>query len=484
MVLLASEQLWPNIQGVAHAIKNEGGLDRLFIYHTENRSKSHIPAKRLRGLLEQEFQDLQIDLQKGGLQPRDVTGQIRKWIAEYPDCKEWILNATGGLKPMMAGMLRLIPDAPTAEPHIRVIYRELSGQWYEFVRDEDGRDLAMKEIEVDPHVTDSLSLTGLIKAQSAVPDGTDFRVDSPQVLNIEELISHGIEKQWDWNAAFNAAGLDSSKQSGFLFEEFVGGTLLALGIPQSQVGLNLMQSRETQEKEIDLAVNWRGQIYFIDCKLRTLEEEEAGRVDSLPKQIEQASDRKNKLGGRAARYLLLRPNRKFDEMEWRLARAADLDVLDQSQAFLFFEKLSRWFGIEDLPKPILKAHKLLEEDHSLGAIDALGNSKFYLNNTASKEAYKNSGILDLRILAREMRQDWLAIQIADRQVRLLIEKPSNLNRLEFKQEVVKKLSPYGVVAIRCPRPRNYAIVRIYPHKGNTKPLKGFLYDRLRTSFLD
>ena len=47
MVVLASEQLWPNLHGLVHW---HGGLRHLCIYHTDDRTRSVEPARRLEGL--------------------------------------------------------------------------------------------------------------------------------------------------------------------------------------------------------------------------------------------------------------------------------------------------------------------------------------------------------------------------------------------------------------------------------------------------
>ena len=43
MILLASEQLWPNIHGLVHWHKT--GLTDLFIYHTSDEERSRQPAQ-------------------------------------------------------------------------------------------------------------------------------------------------------------------------------------------------------------------------------------------------------------------------------------------------------------------------------------------------------------------------------------------------------------------------------------------------------
>jgi len=47
MVVLASEQLWPSIQGLVFWHEKRGGLTHLFIYHTADEERSAGPARRL-----------------------------------------------------------------------------------------------------------------------------------------------------------------------------------------------------------------------------------------------------------------------------------------------------------------------------------------------------------------------------------------------------------------------------------------------------
>ena len=46
MILLASEQLWPNIHGLLHWHECETGLTDLFIYHISDEQRSRQPAQR------------------------------------------------------------------------------------------------------------------------------------------------------------------------------------------------------------------------------------------------------------------------------------------------------------------------------------------------------------------------------------------------------------------------------------------------------
>jgi len=119
MVLLASEQLWPNIQSLVHW---RDQLKCVCIYYTDDQRRSKQPALRLKEFCEKYIRDATIVMPHSplGMQPADVTKQLGNWIQHFDGLK-WILNATGGTKLMTAGVLRL-----TGEPGVTVVYKELT----------------------------------------------------------------------------------------------------------------------------------------------------------------------------------------------------------------------------------------------------------------------------------------------------------------------------------------------------------------------
>src|SRR5262249_464568 len=126
MVVLASEQLWPNIHGLAYW---SASLRHLFICSTKDR-KSAEPAERLESLCREAWPGVQVHrLPEGiGMQPQEVHAQVLHWRAEHGG-ERWLLNASGGTKLMHDGLLPMVGQEDT-----EAVYRELTGVWYRFRR--------------------------------------------------------------------------------------------------------------------------------------------------------------------------------------------------------------------------------------------------------------------------------------------------------------------------------------------------------------
>lgn len=111
MVVLASGQLWPNIESVVYWHERCGGLTDLFIYYTLDRRRSWEPAQRLTALLKVLYRRkdayppaIQIHLPQKpcGMLPHEVCSQIKAWRDQLPD-HLLIINCTGGNKLMTPG---------------------------------------------------------------------------------------------------------------------------------------------------------------------------------------------------------------------------------------------------------------------------------------------------------------------------------------------------------------------------------------------
>ena len=159
MVVLASEQLWPNIHGLVHWQEHASGLNDLCIYYTDDQQRSAQPARRLMTFCRELYPKVRICVPAKalGITPADVQRQIRKWQEELPG-RRWVINATGGLKLMFAGALECL-ELPDTE----VVYRELSGDWYHITRTRGG--IATQPFAVSAAETDSIPVESLVKAQ-------------------------------------------------------------------------------------------------------------------------------------------------------------------------------------------------------------------------------------------------------------------------------------------------------------------------------
>lgn len=408
MVVFASEQLWPNIQGLVHWHRHGGGLKDLCIYYTDDEHRSAGPARRFAKLAQKLVPPLNVHLPNvpGGKFPQDVFRQIEAWQKEIPG-RYWIVNATGGLKLMFAGAIRAM-ELPNTE----VVYGEISGEWYRWKKTEEGEIL--QPLSLDPCETDDIPVQYLVQAQSPLAADREWRRTIPRPLPIVELVKRGIETGWDWPESFRRAGFSENVQAGYLFERFVAAVLLELGIKQVDLNACLIEENQQSFQEIDVIANHRGRILIFDCKLST-EAEEGTRIAPMSAQIRQAAAICRDIGGIGARLLLLRPGRTFRPQEQLLAKALGLDVLDARTSLDFFRRIARFCGhSDDLPPALAEAQRLVDEARETGLLEAMGRSNFLRHTRGGEPRNPIIGLEShLRTFANELGQDWAIYKIAN-----------------------------------------------------------------------
>lgn len=409
MVVLASEQVWPNIHGLVHWQEREGGLSDLCIYYTGDEHRSAGPARRLQEFCQEVYPEIRVHRPPSplGIMPQDVRNQVRLWQAQLPG-RRWIVNATGGLKPMFAGAISCC-ELPNTE----VVYRELGGDWQRWVSSPDGpRPIPFF---VDPAEMDSIPIQSLVKVQYPSSPEDRWSLSPVRRLPILQLVQKGLETQWNWNQMFRSCGLDAAKQPGFLFEDFVGACLWELGIREVCKNIVLKGGEGQTLQEIDVAANHHGKLLIIDCKLRT-KEEEGIRVVGLTSQIRQAYTICRELGGVGARLLLLRPGWIFSGEEIQLAEALQLQVLDAPQTMDFFRKLAEFCGFRGpLPPQLQAAQEELDRARAQGVCQAFSATSLNQSGRSRGVEVPLETILPLgsylEELSRRLHQDWMAFQI-------------------------------------------------------------------------
>ena len=375
MVVLASEQLWPSIQGLVYWQEHQGGLTDLCIYHTSDKERSVAPAQRLQWLCNRLYPRIQVRL-SGGIdaghdggngdpliQPAAVRAQLRAWRRELAD-RRLVINATGGTKLMFAGVLDCLQF-----PHTEVVYRELQEEaWYRLTRDSTGVQTTPLAVQRD--VTDAIPVEMLLQCHWEPPQG-EWHATKPRALPIERLTAEAERRSWDWKAAFYACGLEHEIQVGFLFEQYVAASLLALGI--KQVALNCcLQSGSQMLLEVDVVANHGSRLLIIDCKLRRSNDT---RVEGITSQMRQAAEIRRRLGGLACELLLLRPGMRLSKVEQDLAKAHGLHVLDSTQTLEYFNRLWGFVrGSGPLPAEAARAQAVLDAAKKQGALEALAGS--------------------------------------------------------------------------------------------------------------
>lgn len=468
MVILASEQLWPNIQGLVHWHRHEGGIKDLFIYYTDDSKKSAEPAKRFAAFARKLYPNLNVHLpeQPGGRLPSDVYQQIAAWQRQVPD-RYWIINATGGLKLMFAGALRAL-ELPRTE----IVYRELSGEWYRWRRVDNSEEL--QRVDVHLSETDDIPVQYLVQAQSAVAADCAWSCEKPQCLPILEMVRHGLETHWNWGEVFRQRGLPSHEHAGFLFEKFVAATLREFGI--KQVCLNVTLKNEAASvQEIDIIANYRGRIFIIDCKLRT-EEEEGKQVERLTSQIRQAAATCREFGGAGAKLLMIRPGRRFRKSERQLAADLGLAVLDSAQTMGYFRELARFLGwAGDLPSQLAAAQRLLDQQKENGCLEAFAKTNLFTRKGNSHEPL--STVLRLESHLEDYMttngQDWVVYRLGSK-IYLYFRNPNHYGRQEISEVLAQRLAPVAQPKMRyISKSGNVGLAEL-TLKGPPEKLKNFL----------
>jgi hypothetical protein len=359
LVLLAGKQLIPNLQSITHFHFETKTLERVFIYHTGNERESLVPAKNLLDLCRTALNVecfISGDKQQNNTanSPDRVADVISQWMLENRDIDEWILNATGGTKIMAAGMY---PFA--GQKNIKVIYREISGGWFEIIR---GNTLApaIEPFAINESSLDWIPAKFLLAMQAGVPpENCTCDTDTFRDIDVKRFTESLIKHKWDWRKAYSETVSSEEKiAAGFIFERYIAAILFQGGIENTALNL-LEKDGFKQLEEIDVASVKNGVIMIIDCKLMSKEDEIIGGRKSFLQQVREATATKQKFGGLGAKYVMLRPSMSLPEDEKTVAENAGLIVLDQRGISGLLLKLFQLFGIKQPNENIAVVQSLL-----------------------------------------------------------------------------------------------------------------------------
>jgi len=353
IILFASEQIWPNIASLEHA-RRRRGFQNVHIIHTDNSLKSKAPAVRLQKFCLNRYQQV-AELHEIKPDPQTIHDLLLQIIDRLPG-NRWIINATGGLKLMLVGVLSLPPSDA-----IDIIYRELSGDWF-ILKGKSTGGFSADPFAVEPGELDELSILDLITLQNTSTVDTRWELQKPTGLPILKITQCVIDNRWNWSAAFEALGLPrKSLQNGFLFEEYIAAALQMMG---ANVALNAELSQNIQNREVprylqevDILVNRKGRLWILDLKLVDAQDERSRKPSQ---QIMSAAEMRRALGGANAECVLVRPGFEFSAEHRQLAQDHQIKILDGRDCFLLFQTLSDWLDLS-LAEDLLKVQKLLQE---------------------------------------------------------------------------------------------------------------------------
>jgi len=408
MAILVSEQLSPALEGVIafHQPHQNKELTDIFIYCTNDVSRSSEPAKRLKYCLSQLLNNSNIKIHKpdkteNGTNPYLVYKAINHWAEQLKNKKsisELIINATGGLKTMFTGVLPFLK-----KPENRVVYRDFSG-WYEIER--TASDLYdSKLLEVSDKVRNGrMKITGIKNLINLQMDFPDLGIEDPRKMDALSNLTQVIDKQWNWKSI-----AIEKESAGIAFEHWFSNVIKLLNVDEVKMGIKSKIKGEIQ-LETDIWVLNNAQLYFFDLKLTNNKTEKS----SLVEQITNASAVAQQLAGLGVKTILIRPGytQKNNVFKNETAKRFGCEIWMQEDMENLLNKFQTLFNIND------------EIDLGLRFFEEIqrGKDKFgYVFSNPTSETQmavkKAKGLIDLNITFTTLDAGikWLGFKLNDGQ---------------------------------------------------------------------
>lgn len=344
VVVIASEQLLPAIGLLAHLLgRHRAALEAVCIVHTAHEHRSRQPALRLCRLLralgadDLPGQGPRVLLGAGDGSMGAVRATLHGWFCDAPEAR-WIVDATGGTKPMSAAAVEYTLAAAFVAER-KALYLELGGGWGEYGVDTvSGLTRLVPSVPTDadippPDVLErAVPMELLVQTQHA--DQVRLRTRQlPATLNLTALCVQAAASHWRWKGP----GIEGS---GPAFECVIAVGLLRAGLQRLAWSVEVLL--ETDRKggnsvamaETDVVLCRGSTVVCIDIKLPG----ELG-ADAKSTQLTRALHNARQLGGRAVKTIVLRPGWRPDPAVQAVASALGVVVLDQSHAAGVFTHL-------------------------------------------------------------------------------------------------------------------------------------------------
>ena len=341
-LLIASEQIWPNLLGLAWLVSRDGGVVSLDILHTSDVRRSAEPARRIAAIAGLVQPGLHVTLH----QTETITQAVLQTIHTIVESgggvsSRWSLNVTGGTKTMFAGALPFV-----RLPFVEAFYREVSGQWFQLqAQDLSGiQTLSCVEIRDASTALVEIPVLELIRAQAKIPEGSEWSQNPPPPeLDLPAITVRGIALRWDWKTLQREFPQLSQGQTGFAFEDFFGSLLRVCGAANFAASVKLSQGGRVLH-ELDFVVSTGRKIIVFDLKLTDTAEDTAV-IDQISRLAEDAAA----LGGSDAVPVAVRPTWvDADGIRSSVALAHRVTLWDQRSMGNLIERLVK---LLELPTP-------------------------------------------------------------------------------------------------------------------------------------
>lgn len=276
LISLVSEQIWPQVMAVKQFTPS-----RIILIHTNDLARSKRPASRLKKL----FSTVQsLAIGPDAIRLEEISGDDFNLIDtrlteivkknEIP-LHECVLNFTGGNKLMANAAFRWAMDR-----QIPAFYQERKGIVCHFKP--DGRNIEMTKHSGDIQCLDDIDPLQLVECQMdsaiiksqgelLVLNESGSKTHENQILKMlqdETKLARGGADFKKWLSV--QGDLDYSSNEGANFEYGTALVILKCGVKMVRRGVRLKPEKasynDSEESELDLIFNWRGQLWLVDCK--------------------------------------------------------------------------------------------------------------------------------------------------------------------------------------------------------------------------
>ncbi len=402
MAVLASEQIMPNLEGLLSIHSKETPVSHLFIYHTNDLERSAKPAHRIKKMAENFFGTLKVTLHQpekneDGKHPELVYSAIEQWFASVPP-SHLVINATGGLKTMFAGVLSFV----NAENR-QVIYRDLDGTWLQLFM--QAGSLQTETIAVDQQKLNQrikkLGIKELVKIQSGF---SEIHSTKPRAITCIAMLEQVIAKQWNWQAVAT-----EKESSGSMFEQWFASLIATFNVDDLVVGLEPHDKLRGPQMETDIWVLKNSQLYTFDLKLISKKQKKS----SLAEQITNASAQADKFAGINVKTILVRPGYSFPQENANslkmLAKRFSCDIWFQEDMPDMLFHLKKLFGQPSSEHEAIM-QQLSEAKQQYGYL--ISNPDFLLSMFSAQNKQKIISLAGLFSKLDSSDYKWLGIQLA------------------------------------------------------------------------
>lgn len=338
-LLIASEQLWPNLLGLEALRERDGGIASLTILHTDDRDRSIRPAEQLADVASRMFPSIEPKCQLVGSSSQEVFSAIWAHVNGLPLDRLWTINCSGGTKAMFAGLIPILR-------HFRVqgFYREVSGRWF-FLRPDSADEFQTLRCEPWPDAASvrlDLPVRALATRQMGQEASTGWSHSEPPQLDLLSLIQAGRRENWNWNQLRRSFSHLSQGNNGWAFEDFFGALIQCLGASNTITRLTRSDGVNSVA-EFDVLVSTGRKLVIFDLKLTG---EDNGQTEKPNSQLSRLAQDRRLLGGLGAVAVAVRPTWTRKSSVEAMARGHQVTLWTQNDLSDLFPALRK---LLDLP---------------------------------------------------------------------------------------------------------------------------------------